>query len=74
MSDDGEIDVFNKWAIGMRAALRGNLDASGDLVILRPPTTLTRQEAAVFAAWLVALTDDNDQSAFKAAYAAVCRT
>jgi len=41
-------DIGNKWLVG----------SNGDsIVILNPPSRLTKEEALVLAAWLVALAD-----------------
>jgi len=46
------IDTENRWFIGRQA---------GDLVILRPPHRLTKDEALVLAAHLVAMVHDDER-------------
>lgn len=47
------MDTFNKFMVGSQG--------SGGIVILRPPTMpLTKEEALIFAAWIVTLAADDD--------------
>ena len=46
------LDVFNKQLVGWQA---------GDIFVMMPVQRMTKQEALVHAAWLVALADDNDE-------------
>jgi hypothetical protein len=50
---DAEIDTFNKHMVGVQG---------GNIVVLMPPHgPMTKQEAMVFAAWLVTLADHDEQ-------------
>jgi hypothetical protein len=51
---DAEIDTFNKHMVGVQG---------GNIVVLMPPHgPMTKQEAMVFAAWLVTLADTTSNS------------
>lgn len=52
-SDD--LDVSNKWMVGA---------AGPNVVILRPPTSLSVDDALVFAAWIVALAEYRAKTPF----------
>lgn len=54
MVDDTGIDTFNRQMVGV------NRD---DLVVMLPSQRMSKREALVHAAWLVALADDSDDNA-----------
>ena len=56
--------TFNKFGVGVMADW---------IVMLAPPSQITRADALMLAAWLVALADDGERSGFEASYTAVIR-
>lgn len=56
------MDTFNKHMVGLQC---------GNIVILMPPREpMSKQDALMFAAWIVAMADD-DETGFQKALAAV---
>ena len=47
-----EIDITNKWLIG---------SGGGDIVVMLPTRKLSKQDALVFAAYLVSMVGDDDE-------------
>lgn len=54
MADNTEIDTFNKQIIGVNGE---------DIVVMLPAQRMSKTEALLHAAWLVALADDSDDNA-----------
>lgn len=47
-----EIDTDNQFMVGSQGT---------NIIVLRPPSVMTKEQAVRFAAWLVTLADDNNQ-------------
>lgn len=66
MSDTTEIETFNAQMVGVSA---------GKIVVMMPKREMTKAEAILHAAWLVALADESDDQAdFKRVLEAVQNT
>jgi len=60
-----EIDTTNKHMVS---------SLNGDIVIMRPPTRMSPDEAMVYAAWIVAMASMGSSHPFKTYYDKVCNT
>jgi hypothetical protein len=57
------MDTFNKWMLGLQG---------DEILVLNPPRQLTKEEALIFAAWLVILAGTMEE--FNKAYEEVCNS